>query len=106
MYDGVEKRRFARTEINAVVQYQIADDETMRDGWLGNISAGGILLWTEAELRVGTTLYLRISADELGDIEMEVTATIVRLDPERLNGQFGYGCKFDAIYSGFQIGVS
>ena len=99
MYDGVEKRRFARTEINAAVQYQITDDGTPRDGWLGNISAGGILLWTEDPLSIGTTLYLRISADELGDTEMEVTATIVRLDPHRRDGQLGYGCRFDALYS-------
>ncbi|KAB2934495.1 MAG: PilZ domain-containing protein [Candidatus Contendobacter sp.] len=100
MPDGAEKRRFARTEVNAAVQYRIADGETARDGWLGNISAGGVLLWTEDELPVGTTLYLRISAEELGDTEMEVTATIVRLDPARQSGWFGYGCRFDAIYSG------
>lgn len=100
MHDGVEKRRFARTEINTAVQYWIADDRTPRGGWLGNISAGGILLWTEDRLSVGTTLYLRISADELGDTEMEVTATIVRLDSRRRDGQFGYGCQFDALYSG------
>lgn len=99
MYDGVEKRWFARTEINAAVQYQITDDGALRDGWLGNISAGGILLWTKDQLSIGTTLYLRISADELGDTEMEVTATIVRLDPHRRDGQLGYGCRFDALYS-------
>ena len=99
MPDGIEKRRFARTEISAAVQYRVADDETVRDGWLGNISAGGILLWTEDELPVGTTLYLRLSAEELGDTTMEVTAIIVRLDARRQNGRFGYGCRFDAIYS-------
>ena len=100
MPDGVEKRRFARTEINAAVQYRVADDEAVREGWLGNISAGGILLWTEDRLSVGTTLYLRISADELGDTEMEVTAIIVRLDSRRRDGWFAYGCRFDALYSG------
>ena len=105
MYDGVEKRRFARTEIDAAVQYQIADGGTPRDGWLGNISPGGVLLWTEDQLPVGTTLYLRISADELGDAEMEVTATIVRLNPTRQDGRFGYGCQFDAIYSGPGVDV-
>ena len=100
MPDSVEKRRFARTEINAAVQYRIADDQAMHDGWLGNMSAGGILLWTKDELPVGTTLYLRLSADELGDAEMEVTAIIVRLNPALQNGCFGYGCQFDAIYSG------
>lgn len=103
MHDGVEKRRFARTEINAAVQYWIADGRTLRDGWLGNISAGGVLLWTEDQLSVGTTLNLRISADELGDTEMEMTATIVRLDSHRRNGWFGYGCQFDAIYSGPRV---
>lgn len=100
MHDGAEKRRFARTEVNAAVQYRIADGEIARDGWLGNISAGGVLLWTKEELPVGTTLYLRISAEALGDAEMEVTATIVRLVPTRQDGQLGYGCRFDAIYSG------
>ena len=100
MPNGAEKRRFARTEVNAAVQYRLADGEAARDGWLGNISAGGVLLWTADELPVGTTLYLRLSAEERGDTEMEVTATIVRLDPMRQSGRFGYGCRFDAIYSG------
>ncbi len=99
MADGVEKRRFARTDINAAVQYRVAGDETARDGWLGNISAGGILLWAEDELPMGATLYLRLSAEELGDTDMEVTAIIVRLDSRRQNERFGYGCRFDAIYS-------
>lgn len=105
MHDGVEKRRFARTEINAAVQYRLAEGGTPCNGWLGNISAGGILLWTEEELPLGATLYLRISADELGDAKMEVTAIIVRLNPARQNGRFGYGCQFDAIYSGPSVGV-
>ena len=99
MPDGIEKRRFARTEISAAVQYRVADDETVRHGWLGNISAGGILLWTEDELPIGTTLYLSLSAEELGGAGMEVTAIIVRLDLRRQNGRLGYGCRFDAIYS-------
>ena len=99
MPDGVEKRQFARTEVNAAVQYWTGGGMP-RDGWLGNISAGGILLWTGDELPVGATLYLRINADELGDAEVEVTATIMRLDPHRRDGQFGYGCRFDALYSG------
>ena len=103
MHDGVEKRRFARTEINAAVQYWIADGRTLRDGWLGNISAGGVLLWTEDQLSVGTTLNLRISADELGDTEMEMTATIVRRDSRRRDGWFAYGCRFDALYSGPRV---
>lgn len=105
MPDGAEKRRFARTEVNAAVQYRIADGETARDGWLGNISAGGVLLWTEDELPVGTTLYLRIHADELAEIEVEVTATIVRVTPTPQDGRFGYGCRFDAIYSGPYVDV-
>lgn len=105
MHDGVEKRRFARTEIDAAVQYRIAEEGMTRDGWLGNISAGGILLWTGDELPVGTTLYLCIRADEWGGAEMEVTATIVRLDPVRQDGRFGYGCQFDAIYSGSPVDV-
>jgi hypothetical protein len=102
MPDGAEQRGFARTELDAAVQYWLADGGTPRDGWLGNVSAGGILLWTEDELPVGTTLYLRISADELGDAEVEVTATVVRLDPRRRDERFrhGYGCRFDALYSG------
>lgn len=100
MPSGVEKRRFARTELDAAVQYRVAGDETPRDGWLGNISAGGILLWTERQLPIGVTLRLQLSGEELGDAEVEITATVVRLDPHRRNGQFGHGCRFDAIYSG------
>ena len=41
----VEKRQFARTEINAAIQYRIADAEMLHDGVMGNIGGGGILLW-------------------------------------------------------------
>ena len=105
MSDPMEKRRFARTEVNAAVQYWSTGAESLRDGWLGNISAGGILLWTGEELPVGTTLYLRIHADELAEIEVEVTATIIRVTPTPQDGRFGYGCRFDAIYSGPYVDV-
>lgn len=99
MPDGIEKRQFARTEINATLQYRIADAEALREGLMGNISAGGILLWTEQELRVGTTLHLFIHSDELADLELEVTATVVRVDPAKQGGRFGYGCRFEALYN-------
>jgi c-di-GMP-binding flagellar brake protein YcgR len=108
MADGVEKRQFARTEVNAAVRYWLVEGGTPRDGWLGNISAGGILLWAEEELAIGTTLYLQIRADELGDDEVEVTATVVRLDPRQRDERFrhGFGCRFDAIYSGPHVDVA
>ena len=105
MPDPMEKRQFARTEVNAAVQYWSAGVETLRDGWLGNISAGGILLWSGEELPVGTTLYLRIHADELAGVEVEVTATVVRVTSAPHDGRFGYGCRFDAIYSGPYVDV-
>lgn len=97
-----EKRRFARTEVNAALKYRVAgaDIGSVRDGWLGNISVGGILLWTEQELPIGATLYLQITADELEGAELEVTATVVRIDPARPAGRIGYGCRFEALYSG------
>ncbi len=100
MSDFVEKRQFARTEVNAALKYQIAGAEVLQDGLLGNISAGGILLWTEQELRVGTMLYLHITSDELVETELEVTATVVRIDPVRQSRRFGYGCRFEALYGG------
>lgn len=97
-----EKRQFARTEVNAALRYRVAGDDIdgARDGWLGNISAGGILLWAERELPIGATLYLRLTADEFEGTELEVTATVVRADPARPDGLSGYGCRFEALYSG------
>lgn len=97
-----EKRRFARTEVNAALKYRVAgaDIGIARDGWLGNISASGILLWTERELPIGATLYLQITADELEGTDLEVTATVVRTHPARPAGRFGHGCRFEALYSG------
>ena len=97
-----EKRQFARAEVNAAVRYRIdgADIDIERDGWLGNISASGILLWAEQELPLGATLYLRLTADEFEGTELEVTATVVRADPARPDGLSGYGCRFEALYSG------
>lgn len=100
MFDQPEKRRFARTDVHAAVQYRIAGDETVWNGWLGNLSVGGILLWAEQAITVGTTLYLRIRADQLGDDEVEVTATVMRTEPVKQGERVGYGCRFDAIYSG------
>ena len=101
MAEGMEKRRFARTELNAAVRYWCAGDTTLRDGYLGNISAGGILLWTAQPWPLGTILYLRLRSEELGEDEVEVTARVVRheLTSSPL-GTFGHGCQFDAIYSG------
>lgn len=97
-----EKRQFARAEVNAALRYRVAgeDIDGARDGWLGNISAGGILLWTERELPIGSTLYLRLTADEFEGTELEVTATVVRVDSARPGGRIGYGCRFEALYSG------
>ncbi|MCB1795088.1 MAG: PilZ domain-containing protein [Candidatus Competibacteraceae bacterium] len=100
----VEKRQFARTEINAVIQYKIADAEVLHEGVMGNIGGGGILLWAEQELPVGTTLYLFIHSDELMEIELEATATIVRVDPVKEDGRFGYGCRFEALYNNPHVG--
>ncbi len=100
MSDQPDKRRFARTEVHAAVQYRLAGNETAWEGWLGNLSVGGILLWTELTIEIGTILYLRIRADELGEDEVEVTATVVRTEPDKQGDRFGYGCRFDAIYSG------
>ena len=97
-----EKRQFARAEVNAAVRYRIdgADIDIERDGWLGNISASGILLWAEQELPLGATLYLRLTADEFEGTELEVTATVVRIDPARPAERIGHGCRLEALYSG------
>ncbi len=98
MSDCVERRRFARTEVDAALEYRIAGTEVAQDGWLGNISASGILLWTEQTLPVGATLYLHITAEE--GVELEVTATVMRVAPVKQAGRIGYGCRFEALYSG------
>lgn len=97
-----EKRQFARAEVNAALRYRVAgaDIDTERDGWLGNISSSGILLWAEQALPIGATLYLRVTADEFEGTELEITATVVRIDPDRLAGRIGYGCRLEALYSG------
>ncbi|QQS53572.1 MAG: PilZ domain-containing protein [Candidatus Competibacteraceae bacterium] len=100
----VEKRQFARTEINAAIQYRIAGTEILNEGVMGNIGGGGVLLWTEQELPVGTTLYLFIHSDELAEIELEAMATIVRVDPTKKDGWFGYGCRFEALYNNPHVG--
>ena len=51
-------------------------------------------------LPIGATLYLQITADELEGAELEVTATVVRIDPARPAGRIGHGCRFEALYSG------
>lgn len=101
MAEEMEKRRFARTEINAAVRYRVAEETALRDGCLGNISAGGILLWANRAWPVGTVLYLRLRSEELGDDEVEITARVVRHEAKSPQpDQFGHGCRFDAIYSG------
>ncbi len=95
----VEKRQFARTEVNAAIQYKVAGADLLHEGTMGNFGGGGILLWAEQELPVGTTLYLFIHSDELAEIELEATATIVRVDPTKKDGRFGYGCRFEALYN-------
>lgn len=100
MVDFREKRQFARTAINAATRFRVEGSDTMHDGFLGNISVGGILLWTDLILSMGDRLCLFIQAEELADVQLEVTATVVRFDERKNKGQNGYGCRFDALYSG------
>lgn len=95
----VEKRQFARTEINAAIQYRDCRCRNVARRRDGQYRWWGILLWAEQELPVGTTLYLFIHSDELAEIELEATATIVRVDPTKKDGRFGYGCRFEALYN-------
>ena len=46
----VEKRQFARTEINAAIQYRIAGAEMLHEGTMGNIGGGNLVVG-----RAGTT---------------------------------------------------
>ena len=100
MVDRIEKRQFTRTKINVTTQYQVTGAGELHEGFISNISAGGILLWSKQELQIGTMLYLFIRVDDLADTELEVTATIVRIiTSNEQEDHFGYGCRFESLYA-------
>jgi len=62
---------------------------------LDNMSANGFLLWTERTIPVGSRMFISVKPDEEEEAPIEVTATVIRISPEKRGAHFGYGCLIE-----------
>jgi len=76
-YNGMQKRKFARTEANFIISYRILEEPDNYDlSQSKNISQGGMLLTTNRKFEDGTRLEMTISFPFI-EKKMELTGQVV-----------------------------
>ncbi|MFO1434756.1 MAG: PilZ domain-containing protein [Candidatus Competibacteraceae bacterium] len=93
----IERRAFARIEINSTIEYFLDNRNTPLAGMLDNMSPGGFLLWTEQTLPLGAKVFIAIDSDKEVEAPIEITATVIRINDEKLGANFGYGCLIEDV---------
>lgn len=93
----IERRAFARIEINSTIEYFMDDKGTTLAGMLDNMSPGGFLLWTEQALPLGAKVFISITPDKEAEAPIKVTATVIRINDEKSGPNFGYGCLIEDV---------
>lgn len=78
-----ERRMFTRIEINSTIEYSLNEQDNFLEGMLDNMSASGFLLWTELTIPVGSKVFISIKPDKEEEAPIEVTATVIRINPEK-----------------------
>ena len=90
-----DKRLFVRHRAMGRVQYRILGEGDFHEGWLDNISANGVLFRGRQPLEPGARVLLVVEAEEAEQLPIEIMATVVRIDPERIDSRIGYGCRIE-----------
>jgi hypothetical protein len=88
-----EKRSFERMNIDHHIRYQISMDSEPKEGFLGNASASGVLLWLREDIPIDSRLHIIVHSEDPAELPLSITAVIVRLAGQRDDGCLGYGCK-------------
>ena len=95
---SIERRAFARIEINTPVEYCLEGQENGREGLLDNMSGNGFLLWTEQAIPLGSKVYITVKSDTEEELPIQLTAVVIRINDEKRELRSGYGCQLEETF--------
>ena len=95
---SAERRAFARIEINTPVEYRLEGQGHDREGLLDNMSANGLLLWTEQAILLGSKVHITVKPDTEEELPIQLTAVVIRINDEKRELRSGYGCQLEEIF--------
>lgn len=100
MLDGMDKRDFARMDIECPAQFSVQGESGSSGAVVKNLSGGGLLLWMEREIGAGDYLDIEVAPMNAITPPMKVRVKVVRCTPvEGVNGQFAVACATEQILS-------
>ncbi|MBP7087704.1 MAG: PilZ domain-containing protein [Candidatus Omnitrophica bacterium] len=88
-----EKRVFIRIKSHHLVKYKIIDDSQKVLSFARNISAGGILFYSEKKLPLNSTIEIKINIPPK-PTPLNVVGKIVRVHPLKKIGGYEIGLEF------------
>jgi c-di-GMP-binding flagellar brake protein YcgR len=94
---SLERRKYKRYSVNLPAEYHRVDSLIASSGQTGNISGGGLLLYSQEKMDVEQQLRLRVFfslGPEMHEIEALVEITWVGTLLEEKWGSHSYGVKF------------
>ena len=89
-------RRQLRVPMPITVKVKRGDDRGFEDAQIGDISWGGVLLFTDSQPDMGSRLLIEFDIPDQ-PVMLEVWGTVVR--PHNENGSHGVGVEFDELDS-------
>lgn len=101
-----QKRRYFRIPVDILVNFRISrrskgEQEGVFSGTIRNISSGGVLIVTDAEIPLGSELLLFFTLSDVVDLK-DIPAKIVRggiVEKRREKALYEYGIEFYDIHS-------
>lgn len=90
---GSEQRVFTRLKTHHLIKYRVISSKEKTLSFVRNISAGGVLFYSEEELPLESTLEMKISIPPRVE-PVNVIARIVRSNPLKKIGGYEYGVEF------------
>ena len=95
--ESTERRAFGRIDIDTYVEYRLEGQANNHPCVLDNISANGVLLYTEQCISLGSKVLITIHSDNADDPPIGVTAVVIRASQSPGEATFGYGCQIEAV---------
>lgn len=93
-----ERRAFGRIDIKTAAEYRLEGQSAEHKCMLDNMSANGLLLWTEQSIPLGDKVLITIRSDSPDEPPIELTAIVIRVSEEpAAEAGFGYGCQIEAV---------
>lgn len=90
---GKEKRVFTRLKTHHLIKYRVLSSREKTLSFVRNISAGGVLFYSEEELPLDSTLEMKINIPPNTE-PVNVIAKVVRSHPLKKVGGYEVGVEF------------